>query len=206
MFLFSNPFVWGGKGDGIWGLKIREKKMLPKTPRVAPPRFTVQLASFLGWAPTASGDASGSCGTWWAAPGCGVLRDLGAETQARGRFRFWDPFSSRGFPASQAPTFQGMAVRTPPTGWVRIVDLGQARGTTSLTRLPAVGAPEQNCQHCPRERFPKPNLVWPSGAAVQSTLLKGERWLRHRDVGSPRGPGARVAEPRCAGRTGGAAN
>lgn len=79
--IFSNPFVWGGGGgDGIWGIKIREKKTLPKTPRVAPRSFTVQLAAFLGWAPTASGVASGSYGTWWAAPGCGVLRDLGTET------------------------------------------------------------------------------------------------------------------------------
>lgn len=79
-------------------------------------------------------------------------------------------------------------------------------GHTRLTRFPAVGAPEQNFQNCPRERFPKPNLVWPSGAAVQSTLLKGERWLRLRDVGSPRGPGDKEEEPRCAGRTEGAAS
>lgn len=62
------------------------------------------------------------------------------------------------------------------------------RGLSRLRRRPAVGAWDQNFQNCPRERFPKPNLVWPSGAAVQSTLLKGERRLRQRVVGSLWGP------------------
>lgn len=39
----------------------------------------------------------------------------------------------------------------------------------------------------PRARFPEPNLVWPSGAAVQSTLLKGDRWFRRREGGESSG-------------------
>jgi hypothetical protein len=57
------------------------------------------------------------------------------------------------------------------------------------TQLSAVPAWGQHFQNCPRARLPKPNLVWPSGAAVQSTLLKGDQRLRQRDVGESLGSG-----------------
>lgn len=140
-----------------------------------------------------------------AAPGCGVLGNPGAETQARGRFRFCDPFCSGGSPASRLLLFrEQLRARGPPGGR----DEGTpARRRTRRTRPPAAGAPLQHRRRCPRRAFPKPDLVWPSGAAVPSTLLKGDRRLRQLSGGgSPRGPGGEEGEPGCAGETGGAAS
>lgn len=61
------------------GRKTGKRKRSLKLP-VAPRRFTIRLASRLRPAPTASGVASGSFGTRWAANGCGVVRLLGSET------------------------------------------------------------------------------------------------------------------------------
>lgn len=60
--------------------KTRERQTLPKTPRVAPLRFAILLVSFLGRDPTDSRVASDFFGTWWAASGCRVRGDLGADT------------------------------------------------------------------------------------------------------------------------------
>lgn len=87
-----------------------------------------------------------------------------------------------------------MAVRTPSTGWwVRRGDLGQAPDEVGKTSRGACAGAE-NFQDHPRERFPKPTLVWPSGAAVQSALLKGDRWLGQLGVGSPRVLGIRGSQ------------
>lgn len=60
-------------------------------------------------------------------------------------------------------------------------------GHYQRSQLSAVPSLVPNFHKCLRARFPKPNLVWPSGAAVQSALLKGDLRLRQRDVGESLG-------------------
>lgn len=95
--------------------------------------------------------------------------------------------------------FKGMASRKPSTGWVPRGDLGRAPDQASQTSLRWV----RGCgafPGSPRERFPKPNLVWPSSAAVQPALLKGDRWPGQLGVGSPRVLGMRENQAVLEGR------
>ena len=79
------------------------------------------------------------------------------------------------YPASPFPAFEGrLGAHRAPVGcgewtatWPRITQAKAAsRCGYPRPRFPLTA---------PRTRFPKPNIVWPSGAAVESALLKGDR-------------------------------
>lgn len=167
-----------------------EKKPLPKTFPVAPRRCAAQSPP--GGAPDASGVASGFFGTGVGAGGGAWVRGSPASGRGdSGRAQASLPLS---FLLQRLPLlFREMAVRTPSTGWVRRGGLGMARDRAGKASRGGCARAERFEAH-PRERFPRPGGVWPSGAAVPSALLKGDRWLGRLGVGSPRVLGIRESQ------------